>query len=242
MTSSSVTLPGASVARELMETSGKLADKTPFDEILQLADRGDITEDHSFRLIGRLWAIKRLMYYIYGDWAMGINVNEYPASIHYLLSKQQYDESNHEMNYADEILARKWVRNQRRMFKHAYCEHKTASRVTSLVFTYRALANYAHNIRMPALNLGPKVIEAAWMKKFAEHYPDASVSRLFAGQIPETESHVQMGRFMVERFVVKEVDAKLVVTETGVVCRDYLAAMREIADFVLQSGTDGHAK
>lgn len=232
---SSVPLPGEELARTIRQSSEKIGQNSPFDEILELADRGKITEDHSFRLIGRLWAIKRLMYYIYGNWAAGINLNEYPASIHYLLSKQQYDDSSHEMNYTDEILARKWVRTQSRMFKHAYCEHKAASRVTSLVFTYRALANYAHNIRLPALNLGPKVIELAWMKKFAEHYPDESVRRIFAGQIPETASHVQMGRFIVERFVVKDVDRKLTATETRVVCSDYLAVMREITDFVLQS-------
>lgn len=232
---SSAPFPGEELARTIRESSEQLAQKTPFDDILDLAGKGKITEDHSFRLLGRLWAIKRLMYYIYGDWSMGINLNEYPASIHYLLSKQQYDESSHEMNYTDEILARKWVRTQSRMFKHAYCEHKTASRVTSLVFTYRALANYSHNIRMPALNLGPKVIELAWLKKFAEQYPDESLRRIFAGQIPETASHVQMGRFMVERFAIKDVDQKLVATETSVVCRDYLSALREIADFVLQS-------
>lgn len=236
MTSSN-SLPGVDTAQELLESSEKLAEQNPLYEILALADKDGITEDHSFRLIGRLWAIKRLMYYIYGDWALGINVNDYPASIHYLLSKQQYDESNQEMNYADEILRRKWVRTQARMFKHDYCMHKPATRLTSLVFTYRALANYAHNIRMPSLNLGPKVIELAWMKKFAERYPDESVRKVFAGQIPETASHVQMGRFMVERFVVKEVDTKLVKTETGVVCRDYLSAMREITDFVLQKNS-----
>ena len=51
-----------------------------------------------------LWTLKRLMYYVYGGWAQGINLNEYPPAAAYLFGKQIYDESTHEMQFADEIL------------------------------------------------------------------------------------------------------------------------------------------
>jgi hypothetical protein len=236
--SSSNSLPGEKTAQELIAAAEEHALSHPFEEILTEGAKGKITEDHSFRLAGRLWAIKRLMYYTYGNWAQGINLNEYPASIHYLLAKQQYDESNQEMNYADEILARSWVRTQSRMFKHEYCEHVTASRISRLIFTYRAMANYAHNIRIAALNLGPKIIELKWLEQFSKKYPDESLRRIFQSQIAETASHVQMGRFIAERFLVTEVDSKLVKTETAVVCTDYVSAMQEITDFVLEGTSE----
>jgi hypothetical protein len=38
----------------------------------------------------------------------------------YLFGKQIYDESTHEMQFADEILRRRWVRTQKQLFAHPY--------------------------------------------------------------------------------------------------------------------------
>ena len=48
------------------------------------------------------------MYYVYGGWAQGINLNEYPPAVAYLFGKQTYDESTHEMQLCDEMLRRRW--------------------------------------------------------------------------------------------------------------------------------------
>ena len=53
-----------------------------------------------------MWTLKRLMYYVYGGWVQGINLNEYPPAVAYLFGKQIYDESTHEMQFAARILAR----------------------------------------------------------------------------------------------------------------------------------------
>jgi len=225
--------PGAALAEELQKQSEQEASATPMDSLLEQARKEGFIEDHYFRLLGRLWTVKRMMYYVYGGWAMGINLNEYPPTVAYLFGKQIYDESTHEMHYVDEILRRKWVRTQRQAFEHPYCRFVTATRVASYVFSLRALANYPQNLRIAALNLGPKVMELAWMTRFAESCPDEPVRAIFASQLPETRSHILMGRLQVERFMTKDVDVRLSRRLCAETRRDYLFLLEEIARFVL---------
>ena len=132
---------------------------------------------------------------------MGLNVNEFPPSVAYLFGKQIYDDSTHEMQYVDEILRRGWAPTQRAAFRHPYCAFTPATRLAYFVFALRALTNYRQNIRIAALNLGAKVIELAWLERFGRDFPDARLRAIFAGQVPETRSHVLMGRLIVERCV-----------------------------------------
>jgi len=173
------------------------------------------------------------MYYVYGGWAVGINLNEYPPTVAYLFGKQIYDESTHEMHYVDEILRRKWVRTQREAFGHPYCEFATATRVGAYVYSLRALANYPQNLRIAALNLGPKVMELAWMTRFARSLPDEPIRAIFASQLSETRSHILMGRLQVERFIAKDVDMELAKRLCAQTRRDYLFLLEETARFVL---------
>ena len=221
------------LAARLREQSAQDAVVTPMDAVLDAGRKGNFTDDQCFRLLGRLWTLKRIMYYVYGGWAQGINLNEYPPSVAYLFGKQIYDESTHEMQYADEILRRRWVRTQRKLFDHPYSHFGTATRVGSYIFALRALANYPQNIRIGALNLGPKVIELAWTERFAESFPDRIIQGIFDSQLAETRSHILMGRFHVERYVKKEVDAQLAARLCADVRKDYLFFLEEMARFVL---------
>jgi hypothetical protein len=232
MTSTCVT-PGVTVAAQLLRQGEQDAAVTPMDAILDRARAGNFTDDQCFRLLARLWALKRLKYYVYGGWAQGINLNEYPPAVAYLFGKQTHDESTQEMQLSDEILRRRWVRTQKQLFAHPYAQFATATRTGAYIFCLRALANYPQNIRIAALNLGPKVIELAWTEKFAKMLPDESIHALFQSQLAETRSHVLMGKFQTERFIQKEVDAdlaRLLCTETR---RDYLFFLEETARFVL---------
>ncbi len=195
---------------------------TPMDAVLDAGRAGTLTDDQHFRVLGRLWTLKRIMYYVYGGWAQGINLNEYPPSVAYLFGKQIYDESTHEMQYMDEILRRRCVRTQKKLFEHPYGQFNTATRAGSYIFCLRALANYPQNIRIAALNLGPKVIELAWTERFAESFPDRAIAGIFESQLAETRSHVLMGRFQVEHYVKKEVDAQLATRLCAETKRDYL--------------------
>jgi len=224
---------GARLAEELRSQSEADAETTAMDAVLDAARAGRLTEDHLFRLFGRLWTLERLMYYVYGGWAMGINLNEYPPMAAYLFGKQIYDESTQEMQYLDEILRRKWSRTQTRAFDHAYGRFDIASRVGSYVFCLRALANYPQNLRIAALNLGPKVIELAWTNRFAETFPEDAVRQIFASQLAETRSHVLMGKLQVERFIRKGVETDLAKRLCAETRRDYLFVLEEIARFVL---------
>jgi hypothetical protein len=224
--------PGIALAEELRRQSEQDAAITPTDAVLEAA-RSKLTDDQCFKLLGRLWTLKRLMYYVYGGWAQGINLNEYPPAVAYLFGKQIYDESTHEMQFADEILRRRWVRTQKQLFAHPYAQFSTATRTGAYIFCLRALANYPQNIRIAALNLGPKVVELAWTERFAQGSPDEAIHALFQSQLAETRSHVLMGRLQVERFVQKEVDAELARRLCAETRRDYLFFLEETARFVL---------
>jgi hypothetical protein len=221
------------LGQELLQQSEHDGSITPMDAVLNAARAGKFTDDQCFRLLSRLWTLKRLMYYVYGGWAQGINLNEYPPSVAYLFGKQTYDESTQEMQFCDEILRRRWARTQKQLFAHPYSQFGTATRTGAYIFCLRALANYPQNVRIAALNLGPKVIELVWTERFAHSFPDESIHALFQSQLAETRSHVLMGRFHVERFIQKEVDAELARRLCAETRRDYLFYLEECARFVL---------
>ncbi|MGH7828441.1 MAG: hypothetical protein ACREQ7_25070 [Candidatus Binatia bacterium] len=239
----SIENPGVDLAEELRSQSEAEAKVTPMDAVLDAARNNALTGDQCFRLLGRLWTLKRLMYYVYGGWAMGLNLNDYPPAAAYLFGKQIYDESTHEMQYLDEILRRRWVRTQRQAFEHLYGRFGAATRVASYIFCLRALANYPQHLRIAALNLGPKVVELSWTSRIAESFPDETLRRIFGSQFAETRSHILMGRLQVERFVEKEVDLQLAKRLCAEARRDYLFVLEEIARFVLgmQEETAGEA-
>ena len=224
---------GGFLAQELIKQSEHDAAVTPMDTVLDAARAGKFSADQCFRLLARLWTLKRTMYYVYGGWAQGINLNEYPPSVAYLFGKQIYDESTHEMQFCDEILRRRWVRTQKQLFAHPYAQFSTATRTGAYIFCLRALANYPQNVRIAALNLGSKVIELAWTEKFAKTFPDEAIHSLFHSQLAETRSHVLMGKFHVERFIHKEIDAELARRMCAEARRDYLFYLEESARFVL---------
>ena len=164
-----------SLAGQLLKQSEHDAAVTPMDAVIEAARTGGFTEHQCFKLLARLWTLKRLMYYVYGGWAQGINLNEYPPAVAYLFGKQIYDESTHEMQFCDEMLRRRWARTQKQLFAHPYAQFGTATRAGAYIFCLRALANYPQNVRIAALNLGPKVIELAWTEKFAKFFPDEAL-------------------------------------------------------------------
>ncbi|HEY6366570.1 MAG TPA: hypothetical protein VI585_17445 [Candidatus Binatia bacterium] len=225
--------PGIALAEELRRQSEQDAAVTPMDAVVDIARKSQLSDDQCFRLLARLWTLKRLMYYVYGGWAQGINLNEYPPTVAYLFGKQIYDESTHEMQFVDEILRRRWARTQKQLFAHPYAQFGTATRTGAYIFCLRALANYPQNIRIAALNLGPKVIELAWAERFAQGFPDEAIHALFQSQLAETRSHTLMGRLQVERFVQKEVDAELAKRLCAETRRDYLFFLEETARFAL---------
>lgn len=229
---------GKKTAAELLQQGEHDAAATPMDAVLAAARAGAIETDAQFRLLARLWTLKRTMYYVYGGWAQGINLNEYPPAVAYLFGKQTHDESTQEMQLSDEILKSRWVRTQKELFAHPYSRFNAATRTGSYIFCLRALANYPQNVRIAALNLGPKVIELAWTEKFAESYPDERMRALFHSQLAETRSHMLMGKFQTERFITREVDAALARRLCAETRRDYLFFLEETARFALGMETE----
>ena len=224
---------GKALAAQLTTESERDGATTAMDAVLRSACASTFKNDQCFQLLARLWTLKRMMYYVYGGWAQGINLNEYPPAVAYLFGKQTHDESTQEMQLSDEILKRGYVSTQKELFAHPFSQFGPATRTGAYVFCLRALANYPHNVRITALNLGPKVVELAWTKKFTEAFPDRSIEALFSSQLPETRSHVLMGRFQAERFIEKEVDAELARRLCAETRRDYLFYLEETARFSL---------
>jgi hypothetical protein len=232
-----MTLSSKELAEELQVTSRSKALHTPMEQVVEAAASHALTEDQYFRLIGQLWAMKRMYYYIYGAWGSSLTINQYPPSVDYLFAKQVYDESTHEMLYSQTMLHKGWAKFQRSALRHPYCQFVPASGIGLYIFSMRALASYAHSLRMAAIDLGPKVLELSWLERLAEAIPDTYLQKLFTSQIPETRSHVMMGRFMVERFVSQPVDIALCQELVSMACRDYTTALQGIADFVFTAAS-----
>ena len=226
-------LPGKTLAQELIAASGAEARATPMEDVIATAGNGGLGGDAAHRLIGRLWALERMFYYIYGGWGQGLEMNDFPPSVKYLFSKQIVDESTHEMLYMDVLLKKGFAATQKSAFTHSYSAFSVNSSLAYYVFSLRNLATYPHTIRIAALNLGPKIHEQAWMEALAEATADPDLKGAFASQSVENRSHINMGRRIVEEFIAKPVDAELARWAVGIATRDYRRYLQEVSDFVL---------
>src|SRR5712675_2382884 len=202
-------LPGKELARELIEKSQDESRATPIEEAIQAIGNGGTDGDSADRLIGRLWTLERMFYYVYGGWGQGLEVNDFPPSVKYLFARQIVDESTHEMLYLDTLLRQSCVKTQKEAFRHPYGGFAVDSAVAYYVFSLRNLATYPHPIRIAALNLGPKIVELAWMEALAAVIADPALKQVFASQAVENRSHIAMGRRIVEEFVERPVDQEL---------------------------------
>ena len=230
-------LPGRDLARELIDKSEAESRSTPVEAVIAAVRERRFDHDKAHRLIGRLWTLERMFYYIYGGWGQGLEMNDFPPSVKYLFSKQIVDESTHEMLYMDALLRQGCVKTQKEAFRHPYGKFAVDSAVAYYVFSLRNLATYPHPIRIAALNLGPKIIELAWMEALAEAISDPDMKHTLASQTIENRSHIAMGRRVVEEFVEKPVEMELCRWACGIARQDYRRFLHEVSDFVLRRET-----
>jgi hypothetical protein len=226
-------LPGKDLAQELIGKSRMESRSTPVEAVIEAVRKGGLDDDKAHRLIGRLWTLERMFYYIYGGWGQGLEMNDFPPSVKYLFSKQIVDESTHEMLYLDAQLKKGFVATQKEAFRHPYGHFSVDSGLAYYVFSLRNLATYPHSIRIAALNLGPKILELSWMEGLAAATADPELRGVFASQFVENRSHISMGRRIVEEFVHKPVDAELCRWACTVAKRDYGRFLGELSAFVL---------
>ena len=226
-------LPGRDLARELIDKSRAESGSTPVEAVVAAVREGSVDDDKAHRLLGRLWTLERMFYYIYGGWGQGLEMNDFPPSVKYLFSKQIVDESTHEMLYLDAQLKRGFVATQKEAFRHPYGDFALDSALAYYVFSLRNLATYPHSIRIAALNLGPKILELGWMEGLVGATADAELKGVFESQFVENRSHVNMGRRVVEEFVSKPIDAELCRWACAVAKRDYNRFLGELSALVL---------
>lgn len=234
-------LPGKGLAHELIEGSRVESRRTPMEAVIEAARQDRLGGDAAFRLIGRLWTLERLFYYVYGGWGQGLELNDFPPAVKYLFSRQILDDSTHEMLYLDVMLRKRWVATQKDAFRHPNGTFAMDSALAYYTFSLRNLATYPHTIRIAALNLGPKILELAWMEGLAEVCTDPDLKSVFTSQVVENRSHVSMGRRIVEEFVVKPVDAELCRWACGIAKQDYCRFLHELSDVTLGRETKVHA-
>ena len=230
-------LPGKALAQELIGKSRAESGTTPVAAVIEAARSEALDAAAVARLIGRLWTLERMFYYIYGGWGQGLEMNDFPPSVKYLFAKQIVDESTHEMLYLDALLRRGAVATQKEAFHQPYGRFSVDSALAYYVFSLRNLATYPHPIRIAALNLGPKIVEFAWMEGLAAATSDADLRAIFDSQAVENSSHINMGRRIVEEFIEKPVEAELCRWACSVARRDYGRFLHELGDFVLRRQT-----
>lgn len=230
-------LPGKALAQELIAESSGDSRSTPIEDVIMAARQPGLDSDAANRLVGRLWTLERMFYYIYGGWGQGLEMNDFPPSVKYLFSKQIVDESTHEMLYMDALLRQGLGKTQKEVFRHPYGKFAIDSALALYVFSLRNLATYPHPIRIAALNLGPKIVEHAWLEALAEAVAEPGLKQTFASQAVENRSHINMGRRIVEEFVTKPVEMELCRWACRTARQDYRRFLHELGDFVLQRQT-----
>ena len=230
-------LPGKTLAQELIAASRAASRSTPIEDVITATRERGLDNDAANRLVGRLWTLERMFYYIYGGWGQGLEMNDFPPSVKYLFSNQIVDESTHEMLYMDALLRQGVVTTQKEAFSHPYGAFQVDSAVAYYVFSLRNLATYPHPIRIAALNLGPKIVEQAWMEALAEAIAEPGLKETFASQAVENQSHINMGRRIVEEFVKRPVEIELCRWACRTARQDYGRFLHELGDFVLQRQT-----
>src|ERR1700719_4622203 len=130
-------LPGQDLARELIEKSRSESRATPVEEVIQAVCGDGLDDGAAPRLIGRLWTLERMFYYVYGGWGQGLEINDFPPSVKYLFSKQIVDESTHEMLYMDTLLRKGFAKTQKEAFQHPYGRFAVNSGLAYYVFSLR---------------------------------------------------------------------------------------------------------
>jgi hypothetical protein len=203
------------------------------EEAVIAAKQQKLDDNSLFRLVGRLWALERLFYYVYGGWGQGLEIGDTPPSAKYLFARQMMDESTHEMLYLDMLLRKGWVATQKEAFHHPYSKFALDSALSYYAFALRNLATYPHPIRIAGLNLGSKIIESGWTEALGQALADQQVSDLFKSQLVENRSHINMGRRVVEECVGEPFQAELCRWACRLAKRDYTMFLQELADFVL---------
>src|SRR5215472_15610980 len=113
-------LPGKALAQELIGRSRAESSGASIAAVIEAAADGTLDAAATNRLIGRLWTLERMFYYIYGGWGQGLEMNDFPPSVKYLFAKQIVDESTHEMLYLDALLRRGAVASQRAAFAQPF--------------------------------------------------------------------------------------------------------------------------
>jgi hypothetical protein len=226
-------LPGKALAQELIQQSRAESRRTPMEAVIAAAKEDRFHPEEGFRLIGRLWTLERLFYYIYGGWGQGLEVGDVPPSVKYLFARQIMDESTHEMLYLDALLRKGWLRTQEEAFQHPYGRFTIDSALAFYAFSLRNLATYPHPVRIAALNLGAKILEFGWMEGLAEALVDEELRSVFTSQVVENRSHINMGRRIIEECVSTPFEAELCRWACNVARRDYGMFLQELSDLVL---------
>ncbi len=236
-----IELPGKALASELIERSRESARNTPLDPIIAAAREQRLDDRAAFRFVCRLWAMERLFYYIYGGWGQGLELNDFPPGVKYLFARQIMDESTHEMLYMDTMLRKGWIEKQRDAFEHPCGRFAINCALSSYAYTLRYFASYPHSVRIAGLNLGPKVIELAWMEQLAAALDDPILRGAFESQFVENRSHINMGRRIVEEHIATPFETELSRRVTASACKDYAKFLGELANLVLERETGDDA-
>ena len=189
------------------------------------------------RLIGRLWTLERMFYYIYGGWGQGLEMNDFPPSVKYLFSKQIVDELTHEMLYLDALIKRGPSPPKNRRSSN----HTAASRWIRrwLITSFRCAISRPIRIRSASrrsISAQRSSNSRGW-RSFRQQPPIPTSRPCSTARRSKTAATSIWAAASSRSSSAKPVEAELCRWACAVARRDYFRFLHELGDFVLDRST-----
>jgi hypothetical protein len=176
-------LPGRALAQELMEKSREESRTTPMEAVIAAARAGQVSDEASFRLIGHLWTLERMFYYIYID-------------LQRMRARQIWDECKHSKLHADVLLGKGWVKQERELMGIAQAN----AQPLPAYFGLSMMFPHIHPLARAAQNYYQEAIACLGIMAYLRRVDDPLVRHEHLSQRDEELMHFMEGKFQIDMY------------------------------------------
>jgi hypothetical protein len=176
-------LPGRALAQELMEKSREESRTTPMEAVIAAARAGQVSDEASFRLIGHLWTLERMFYYIY-------------IELQRMRARQIWDECKHSKLHADVLLGKGWVKQERELMGIAQAN----AQPLPAYFGLSMMFPHIHPLARAAQNYYQEAIACLGIMAYLRRVDDPLVRHEHLSQRDEELMHFMEGKFQIDMY------------------------------------------